>query len=54
MQNDTNSTKMLTIGDQGYMFETLEELIAMLKEDDYEVNLHIKKKRKIGATKIIL
>ncbi|MBY6778554.1 hypothetical protein HYH39_06300 [Clostridium botulinum] len=39
--------KALDIDDCCYMFETLEELVDMLKEDDYECILTIRKKRKI-------
>ncbi|MGL5718643.1 MAG: hypothetical protein ACRCX2_36905 [Paraclostridium sp.] len=39
--------KYIDIGSDTYIFTTLEELAEMLKEEEYEVSLHIRKKRKI-------
>lgn len=41
------TTKELGLDDSLYMFDTLEELIDMLKDDDYECILTIRKKGKL-------
>ena len=43
--------KSFDIDEDSYIFETLEQLIEMLKEDGYIVKLNIKKKGKVrGCT----
>lgn len=46
--------KSLNIDGDEYLFETLEQLIEMLKDNSYEVNLGIKKKGRIRKIKVIL
>ena len=46
--------KSLNIDNNEYLFKSLEQLIGMLKDDNYKINLYIKKKGRIKGTKIIL
>lgn len=46
--------KSLELDDSEYIFETIEQLADMLKEDGYEVNLNFKKKGKFKTNKVIL
>lgn len=46
--------KSLNVDGNEYLFETLEQLIEMLKDKSYEVNLGIKKKGRIRKIKVIL
>jgi len=46
--------KSINIDDICYMFETMEQLVEMLKGEGYEVSLDIKKKGKIRGNKVIL
>ncbi|MGL4801949.1 MAG: hypothetical protein ACRC18_06760 [Cetobacterium sp.] len=46
-KDNTNAKiKFIDLGDGTYMFETLDQLVDMLK-DEYEVTLHIKEKGKL-------
>ena len=51
---DNTQLKSLDINGDCYMFETLEQLIDMLKDNDYNVSLSISKKGKIRGIKVIL
>lgn len=46
--------KFLDLEEGSYGFETLEQLIEMLKEDGYEVNLKIKKIGRLKTNTVIL
>lgn len=42
------------IDENGYVFETIDQLVEMLKEDGYTIKLSIKKKGKIKEQVVIL
>lgn len=46
--------RSLNIDGDEFVFDTLEQLVNMLKEEDYEVNLNIEKKSKVRRIKINL
>lgn len=46
--------KSLKLDEGNYMFETMEQLIEMLKEDGYMVDLKIKKIGRHKTTTVIL
>lgn len=46
--------KSLDIDGNEYIFESLEQLVEMLKDDNYEISLYINKKDKIRGIKAIL
>lgn len=46
--------KTLNINGDEYLFKTLDELVEMLKDDNYLISLDIKKKGKIRRGKVIL
>lgn len=46
--------KSLDLDDCGYIFETIEELVDMLKDDDYECTLNIRKKGRIRTCRVKL
>ncbi|MEW9093969.1 MAG: hypothetical protein AB2417_02705 [Clostridiaceae bacterium] len=46
--------KSLNINGNEYLFETLEQLIELLKDDEYEVSLNFKKKGKLRTNQVIL
>lgn len=46
--------KSLIINNNEYLFKTLEQLVEMLKDDNYEIKLDIRKKGKITRNKVIL
>lgn len=47
-------TKGIDIDDNYYMFETLDELVEMLKDDEYEVSLNIRKRGKMRRFEVKL
>jgi hypothetical protein len=55
MSDDINiPTKEFELNDSLYMFDTLEELVNMLKDDNYKCILTIRKKGKLKKTSVIL
>lgn len=46
--------KSLNLDEGSYMFENLEQLVEMLKEDGYIVDLKIKKVGEIKTTTVLL
>lgn len=46
--------KSLKLDEGSYMFETLEQLVEMLKEDEYKVDLKIRKTGRLKSTTVIL
>jgi hypothetical protein len=46
--------KSLNLDEESYMFETLEQLVEMLKEDEYIVDLKIKKAGERKITTVLL
>jgi hypothetical protein len=51
---DNMQLKSLDIDRDCYMFETLEQLVDILKEEGYNVSLNISKKGRIRSIKVIL
>lgn len=50
----TKKIKSFDIDKDSYVFETIDELVEMLKEDGYMVRLNIKKKNKIKGCIVTL
>lgn len=46
--------KFIELDEGNYMFETMEQLIEMLKEDGYIVDLKIRKIGRLKTTTVIL